>query len=282
MREYGLPRSIWDQAPDCQHRWSRPLHAGSQSCTTCGAWLGTLGLEPNPQMYVRHLVAVFRELSRVLHPEGTLWLNLGDAYTGSGKGKGSGRNKYTNTGLGKAAPGEHLYGPPTPSPPGMQRKNMLGMPWRTALALQDDGWILRRDVIWQCPNTPPESVKDRPTGEHQYLFMLTKQPIYHYDADAIAEPTASGDGYRNRRSVWRINNKPYAGQHPASFPVELPETCILGSCKPDGAVLDPFCGSAATGVAALRHGRHFTGIELSPHYHQLALQRLQESILNDA
>lgn len=277
MRDYGVPPSVWDQTGECEHHWSEPLPGQSRFCKLCNAWLGSLGLEPTPQLYVRHLDAVFQEVHRVLTRDGTLWLNLGDSYAGSGKGKGSGRNKYTNTGRGKATPGERLYGPPTPIPPGLRRKNLLGIPWRTAFALQDNGWILRKDVIWQRPNTPPESVKDRPTSEHEYLFMLTKQPLYHYDADAIAEPTASGQGSRNKRSVWRINNKPYAGDHPSSFPVELPETCLLASCPPDGTVLDPFCGSAATGVAALRHGRSFIGIDVNPLYERLAHQRIRES-----
>ena len=279
LRDYRIPPSVWDPPPEkCCHHWGHAQPGGSRHCLKCQAWLGSLGMERDPEQYIRHLQQLFRQVMRVMTPDGVLWLNLSDSYTGSNKGRGSGRNKYTNTGHGKAAAGEELYAPPVPIPPGLKRKSLLGIPWRTALALQQDGWIIRHDVIWQCPNTPPESVRDRPTGEHQYLFMLTQNPTYWYDPDAVSQPTVDGKGLRNLRSVWTIPNEAYPGDHPAAFPVRLPETCILASCPPDGTVLDPFCGSGATGVAALRHGRRFLGIDVNTRYVEIANERIAASL----
>ena len=265
-------------AAACRHHWGTEQPGGSRHCRDCNAWLGSLGMERDPELYIQHLRHVFDRVRRVLAQDGVLWLNLAASYTGSRKGQGSGRNKYSSTGRGKAAAGEALYAPPVPTPPGLKRKSLLGIPWRTALALQQNGWIIRHDVIWHCPNAPPESVRDRPTGQHQYIFMLTQRPNYWYDAGAVAQPTADGQDLRNLRSVWTIPNEPYPGAHPAAFPTRLPEICLLASCPPDGAVLDPFCGSGATGVAALRHRRRFLGIDISARYVQLARERIRSSL----
>jgi DNA modification methylase len=230
---------------------------------------GQLGLEKTPGEYVANMVAVFREVRRVLRDDGTLWLNLGDSY-------------------GK-------------------QKQLAGIPWRVAFALQADGWILRQDVIWHKPSPMPESVSDRCTKAHEYLFLLAKSPRYFFDAEAIkeaqqgpirsrrfcatggAEARAVGrklsgnegakavwtdSGKRNRRSVWQIASKPYKGAHFACFPPALVEPCILAGSAPGDTVLDPFMGSGTTAQVALEHDRKALGIELNADYIELIKQRL--------
>lgn len=297
LRAYDAPPAVWDASPACDHEWGPELAGRGQSgslfgshlqgtpqhhahrpqwtsayCQRCPAWRGSLGHEPDPADYIRHLTRIFSLAYRALHPQGVLWLNLGDTYAGSHKGLGSGRCKSTNTGEGKAAAGDQLYGPPHHSR--LPAKNLMGIPWRAALALQEAGWILRSDIIWRKPNVQPESVKDRPTNEHEYLFLLVKNPRYYYDHAAIAEPAASRAGRRNRRSVWDINTEPYPGGHFAAFPTALARDCIQAGCPPDGAVLDPFCGSGAAGAAAISAGRRFIGIEISDEYARLARRRI--------
>lgn len=231
---------------------------------------GQLGQEATADAYVANMVEVFREVRRVLRPDGTCWINVGDT---------------------------------------IRKKQMLGIPWRLALALQADGWLLRADIIWSKPNVMPESVKDRPTRSHEYLFMLTKSERYAYDADAIREPHAESskkrwgdkihekrrpDGQptnaklkgesqcgsnplgRNARTVWDIVLRHYRGAHDAVFPEELPRRCILAGCPVGGVVLDPFAGSGTTGVAALRLGRSFVGIDIDPRNQQLARERAEK------
>ena len=232
---------------------------------------GQIGLEATPQEYVAKMVEVFREVRRVLVCDGSLWLNLGDCY---------------------------------------EDKNLVGIPWRVALALQADGWYLRSDIIWHKPNPMPESVTDRPTRAHEYIFLLTKSRSYYYDADAIREPavregsgnkerkvsaegerqrrnthlgssipwTNDGTG-RNRRDVWTINSKPYSGAHFAVFPPTLIKPCILAGCPVGGVVLDPFLGSGTTARAAMDLGRQWVGIELNADYQPLIEERTAQQTL---
>jgi DNA modification methylase len=269
---------------------------------------GQIGLEFSPEEYVAELVAVFREVRRVLRPDGTLWLNLGDSYSGHPPGNArpdhSG-NERTGTrgtqGSAAAARGAGI-------PEGTKPKNLLGIPWRVALALQADGWYLRADIIWHKPNAMPESVTDRPTRAHEYLFLLSKAERYHYDADVIREPHAEprdrghgksafrgqaelrprGNGQaaarsynplgRNRRSVWEIATVPFPGAHFATMPPRLVEPCVLAGSREGDLVLDPFAGAGTVGLVATRLRRSFVGVELNPAYAQIAKER----ILGDA
>jgi DNA modification methylase len=248
-----------------------------------------LGLEPTPEAYVAGIVAVCRELARVLKPTGTLWLNLGDSYAGGGQ---TGRNDGGRPQKGR---GWAEY----------DSKNLVGIPWRVAFALQAEGWYLRADIIWAKPNPMPESVTDRPTKAHEYLFLLTKRERYYYDAAAIAEGVSaswisrwgsaiverrnvspqgmnagsvvgescfgSKTGIRNKRSVWTIPTMPYAGAHFATFPEALVEPCILAGSPLGGLVLDPFLGSGTVGAVAERLSRRWVGTDLA--YHDLATER---------
>ena len=255
---------------------------------------GQLGLESTPAEYVEKMVAVFREVRRVLRDDGTLWLNLGDSYNSIGGTVGGGKNVEARKGT--------LRG----WQDGLKPKDLVGIPWRVAFALQADGWYLRSDIIWAKPNPMPESVTDRPTKSHEYLFLLTKSQRYYYDAAAIAEaltgnkhertlnpndsygknPNGLGNGelsvtafgapnpYRNRRSVWTVNTQPYPEAHFATFPEKLVEPCILAGTKPGDLVLDPFAGSGTVGVVARKHGRRFVGVELNPVYMGMAWSRL--------
>lgn len=272
---------------DVRRRLAELPDGSVQACITSPPYWGLrdyghdcqLGLEQTPEDYVAGMVGVFREVRRVLADDGTLWLNLGDSYG--------------------------------------QGKQLQGIPWRAALALQADGWCLRQDIIWAKPNPMPESVKDRCTKAHEYVFLLSKFDRYLYDVAAIAEPaihaghvvkasdpetaknaakgkygatavgftqhdTVVGDT-RNRRSVWTVSTKPYAGAHFAVMPEALAEPCILAGSRPGDLVLDPFAGSGTVGVVALRHGRDFIGIEINPEYAALAEARIRDDgpLFND-
>lgn len=228
---------------------------------------GQIGAEPSLTDYLHHLVLVFREVRRVLADDGTLWINIGDSYTSGGRTWRAPDRKNPARAM--------TYRPDTP--PGLKPKDLIGVPWRLAFALQDDGWYLRADVIWNKPNAQPESVRDRPTQAHEYLFLLSRSERYHYDVDAMREP-AVGGGLRRRRSVWSVPTEPYAGAHFAVFPPALVEPCILGGTAPGDLVLDPFFGSGAVGEACVRTGRRCLGIELKPEYAALAQQRLAFSL----
>lgn len=266
---------------------------------------GQLGLEKTPEEYVAKMVEVFREVRRCLKDDGTLWLNLGDSYAGSGKGRnGDGHHSQgtqwkqaTNRG---AVSGVIRNNQETPE---LKAKDLVGIPWRVAFALQADGWYLRSDIIWAKPNPMPESVTDRPTKSHEYLFLLSKQERYYYDADAIAEPCNYPEGSwgrskcyddddtgklksfygngsqwkggetRNKRTVWTVATSPYAEAHFATFPPKLIEPCILAGCPSGGLVLDPFAGSGTTIQVAQQLGRQGVGIELNPAYITLAETR---------
>jgi len=226
---------------------------------------GQIGAEMDLEDYLADIVRVFREVRRVLRPDGTLWLNIGDSYTSGGR---------TWRDTDKKNPARAMsYRPPTPV--GLKPKDLIGVPWRVAFALQADGWYLRSDIIWHKPNCQPESVKDRPTQSHEYLFLLTKSDNYYYDYAAIIEPTQDGRNTRNKRTVWSINTEPYKEAHFAVFPPALIAPCIKAGSPESGHVLDPFFGSGTVGETSLRLKRRCTGIELNPEYAALAEKRLR-------
>lgn len=257
---------------------------------------GQLGLERTPEEYVEKLVRVFREVRRVLTKDGTLWLNLGDTFTSVRWGKGRGPAP-TNTGNKKAITQSRIV-------PGLQPKQLIGIPWRVAFALQADGWWLRSDIIWAKPNPMPESVTDRPTKAHEYVFLLAKSERYYYDAKAVKEP-ANPANYRanptlravapgqtrqgkldarrgevqcqtrNLRSVWTISTEAFSEAHFATFPKALVERCLIAGSSPGDYILDPFAGAGTTGLVALRLGRSFIGIELNPQYAEMARRRIE-------
>jgi site-specific DNA-methyltransferase (adenine-specific)/site-specific DNA-methyltransferase (cytosine-N4-specific) len=225
---------------------------------------GQLGAEERLDDYVHDLVEVFEHVRRTLKPDGTLWLNIGDGYTSGDRGWRAPDKKNPSRAMG--------FRPPTPD--GLKPKDLLGVPWRVAFALREAGWYLRSDVIWYKPNCQPESVKDRPTRSHEYLFLFSRSERYYYDADTAREPVAVGQGTRNRRSVWSIPTEPEGLGHPAPFPVGLVEPCLLATTKRGDYVLDPFFGVGTVGLVAGMHGRRYVGIELKREYAEVARRRL--------
>lgn len=274
-------------------------------CAKCGAMRidKQIGIEETPEAYVSKLVDVFRAVHRILRDDGTVWLNLGDSYAGSG-GSGNqfgqiekGLNPYKQTGK--------------PINIGLKPKDLIGIPWRVAFALQADGWYLRQDIIWHKPNPMPESVTDRCTKSHEYIFLLSKNEHYYYDNEAIKEQSNyswnSAVGFspngqrantdyeglakqnqfngtkthtdeertgRNKRSVWTVATKPYTEAHFATYPVKLIEPCILAGCPESGTVFDPFSGSGTTGLVAMSNNRNYIGTELNPEYVEISHKRL--------
>lgn len=222
-----------------------------------------IGLETTLPQFLNRLVAVFSEVKRILKPDGLLWLNIGDGYTSGNRGYRAPDKKN---------PARTMSVRPD-TPEGLKPKDLMGIPWRLAFALQDDGWYLRCDVIWNKPNATPESVADRPTRAHEYLFMLSKSERYFYDREAIQEIGGNGKP-RNRRSVWDINTQAFPGSHFATFPPALIEPCILASTGPDDFVLDPFFGSGTVGMVCQGLQRRYIGVELNPEYIRLAVERL--------
>lgn len=272
---------------------------------------GQIGLEPTPQAYISKMVEVFREVRRVLRDDGTLWLNIGDSYKPAGKG--STKAGFNERYFGKkfdsdkqSAQENHLDRSSFKAD--VKEKELVGIPWRLAFALSDDGWYLRQDIIWAKPNVMPESVRDRCTKSHEYVFLLTKSPKYYYDHVAIKEPVSEvslkraksgwksdrpsaktskggidvevmGNRFvnpagRNKRDVWFIPTASFKGAHFAVMPERLVEPCILAGCPEGGVVLDPFFGSGTVGVVAIKHNRKYIGIELNPEYVEVAKKRL--------
>ena len=225
---------------------------------------GQIGAETEINEYIAHLVKVFREIRRVLRPDGTLWLNIGNTYTSGGR---TWRQSDAKN-VGRAM----SYRPDTPA--GLKPKDLIGLAWMLAMALQLDGWYLRSDIIWYKPNCQPESVKDRVTVSHEYIFMLSKSENYYFDQDAIKERTADGKSLKNRRTVWQINTEPCKEAHFAVFPRALVRPCILAGSPIGGLVLDPFFGSGTVGVVAIETGRRCVGVELKSDYIDIARQRL--------
>jgi len=323
LRDYGT--ATWEGGDaDCDHkvgRFTTPhsnkqgSNAGSgdvqakNTCPKCGAKRidQQLGLEKTPEEYVSKLVEIFREIRRVLKKDGTVWLNLGDCYAGSGKAQGQ-KPEHKNCGKIKQKRG---YDVPEATPSkeiGLKPKDLVGIPWMVAFALRDDGWWLRQDIIWSKKNPMPESVTDRCTKAHEYIFLLTKSAKYYYDADAIKEkatqiqdyskthkagnkrnPTEKVSGFRpreseaiyytsNKRSVWTVTTKPFREAHFAVFPEKLIKPCILAGCPKDGIVLDPFIGSGTTAIMARKIERNYMGIELNPDYIKIAEKRMQNEL----
>lgn len=347
LRDYGLEPLVWGALGGCKHEWANerlevPCGKGGNwqqaengpglvsgipqtrfrgdtkaakkvetriinraFCLRCSAWRGSLGLEPTPDLYVQHLVEIFREVWRVLQKDGTVWLNLGDSYASppAGNKTPSGFSQIGPKRDGKLAE----FNTQSKQFPGLKHKDLVGIPWKVAFALQAVGWYLRSDIIWAKPNPMPESIKDRPTRSHEYMFLLSKSERYYYNAQVISEPSVSPAGSRagysgyskraaamgrhpsgnekpgmvavnketrNRRSVWFLPTQPYKGAHFATFPEKLVEPCILAGAPVGGIVLDPFVGSGTVVKVAQRLGRVGVGIDLKPEYLQLAQQRL--------
>ena len=262
-----------------------------------------IGLESTPEQYVARMVGVFREVRRVLRDDGTLWLNIGDSYAANGVPGQSNLAELGKRYSGGGHKRDEVAKPKKSIPSGLKSKDLVGIPWRVAFALQDDGWYLRQDIIWHKPNAMPESVTDRCTKSHEYVFLLSKSAMYYYDAKAISEPAskgAAGSSFctgktathqlgrsseaeradadtRNRRDVWTIATQPFHGAHFAVMPPALVEPCVLAGCPKDGVVLDPFTGSGTVGEVALLAGRGFVGVELNPEYHAIAERRIRQA-----
>ena len=226
---------------------------------------GQLGEEQDVQDYVDRLVKIFREMRRVITDDGTFWLNLGDCYTSGGRKRRAPDKKNPARAMSYRAP----------TPDGLKPKDLVGVPWRVAFALQEDGWYLRSEIIWHKPNPLPESVKDRPSTAHETIFLFSKNESYYYDYDAVRERGVNGN-LRNRRSVWSIQTEPFEGAHFATYPMKLIEPCILAGSRKRDYVLDPFFGSGTTGAVAALHGREFIGIDLNPAYVEVARHRLSQ------
>lgn len=228
---------------------------------------GQIGAEMDVRDYIKDLVELFREIRRVLADDGTFWLNIGDSYTSGGRTWRDEDAKNKGRGMSYRAP----------TPEGLKPKDLIGVPWRLAIALQEDGWYLRTDIIWNKPNCQPESVKDRPTRSHEYVFLFSKSEKYLYDWQAVMEPALDkAQKSKNRRSVWNINTEPYKGAHFAVFPRQLARLCIQAGSRPGDRVLDPFLGSGTTGIVCNELDRQCTGIELNAEYAELARQRLSK------
>ena len=269
---------------------------------------GQAGLEKTPEEFVQRMVEIFREVRRVLKSDGTLWLNLGDSYSGSGRGNNPNGKQGTNK--------RTCFDPENSGyvPPGLKPKDLVGIPWMTAFALRADGWYLRQDIIWHKPNPMPESVRDRCTKAHEYIFLLSKSAKYYYDNEAIKEDAVDEESYKgrrfraakqiaiqnarpfhrpntmdkgneadgvkwekvNKRSVWSVTVKPFNESHFATFPPDLIEPCVLAGCPENGIILDPFMGAGTTGLVAYKNKRDYIGIELNPEYREMAIRRIQK------
>ena len=318
LRDYGTAK--WEGGSDeCDHTYQKggrnpetsSVQLGNKGttfsqyehiCKKCGATRvdKQLGLESTPEEYVSKMVEIFREVRRVLRKDGTLWLNLGDSYAG---------NCSQSSNNGRAGFGNIRETLINRKGQNIKPKDLVGIPWRVAFALQADGWYLRQDIIWAKPNPMPESVTDRCTKAHEYIFLMTKSGKYYYDNEAVKEPVAdvslkrveygwhsrgindnnnytglkhtdkmgerfcNPDG-RNKRSVWTVATKPYKDAHFATFPPDLIEPCILAGSKSGDVILDPFAGSGTTLAVATKHNRNSIGIELNPEYVKLIHKRV--------
>lgn len=314
LRDYNIPPAVWDGDAACAHAWDGPVpspwlgsipgpgnpgksparqrkpRTSGRWCRHCGAWLGKLGSEPTVEQFVAHLVEVCALLWAALAPSGSLWLNLGDSY--AHRSANTGARSSSDGVVRRAAGGDRTkaYGP-------FKHKDLLGVPWRVAMALQEWGWYLRADNVWHKPNALPESVKDRPSRDHEYLFLLTKHHRYYYNADAIKVPgsgtahsrgsgvnpkaallqhgesranaswsaaTKELVGERNARTVWSINTVPCPGEHDSTFPPDLVRRCVLASTRPGELVADPFMGSCTTAMVCHEEGRDWVGCDADP------------------
>ena len=309
---------------DCREimkRW-KDENVKVQTCITSPPYFGLrdyghegqIGLEQTVGEYVSNLVDVFADVWNILEDNGTVWLNLGDSYYNYRPGKGQALNKQTVSNTNQDLP--TTCARRGNKQEGLKEKDLIGIPWRVAFALQDFGWYLRQDIIWHKPNPMPESVRDRCTKAHEYIFLLTKNPQYYFNNEAIKEPAVSGkdlgllrsvshtdgskvtwhspsiqkrkesgidsknagDGMRNKRDVWSVNVKPYKGAHFATFPKELIEPCVLAGSKEGDIVFDPFMGSGTTAQVAKDNGRQYLGCELNLEYKKLQDERLNKLI----
>jgi len=327
LRDYGT--ATWKGGdPKCDHIEKHFKHGGERAdrnqdnqkfsykgfCEKCGAISvdEQIGLEETPDAYVAKMVEVFREVKRVLRDDGTVWLNLGDSYCGYTSETPSKRDD-SPIAAGTVESQENRAGRGDRTRAmmngGIKPKDLIGIPWRIAFALQADGWYLRQDIIWHKPNPMPESVTDRCTKSHEYIFLLSKSKKYYYDHEAIKEPhttevpkkkrdkskegygkaflsplgkgerTGYGENGRNKRSVWTVNTKPYKGAHFATFPEKLILPCILAGCPKGGVVLDPFGGSGTTAEVARKQGRGAVLCELNGEYIPLIKKRLEQQLL---
>lgn len=222
-----------------------------------------IGAEPNLNDYIHSLVEIFSEVRRVLKPDGTFWLNIGNTYTSGGRKwrQADAKNK------GRAM----SYRPPTPE--GLKKKDLVGVAWMVAMACQQEGWYLRNDIIWHKPNCQPESVRDRLTVSHEYLFMFSKSERYFFNQEAIKESYRNGNGLKNKRTVWSINTEPCPEAHFAVFPRNLVRPCILAGSEEGDAILDPFYGAGTVGMVAQELNRKCTGIEINDEYVDIARKR---------
>jgi DNA modification methylase len=342
LRDYGT--AAWEGGnPDCAHkvgRGTRKAMTGKQKtnqgsihssefipinnqCPICGAVRidKQIGLEETPELYIARLVGVFTEVYRVLKPSGTLWLNIGDSYWG-GKGysgSSAGRYQYERRKTGKSITREYsnIAGkgeirPTDRKHEHIKAKDLIGIPWMLAFALRNAGWYLRQDIIWHKPNSMPESVKDRCTKAHEYIFLLSKSAHYYFDCEAILEPyteslnrwagnnlKASGKSEwgeatgqslyrdrnmrpnaegRNKRDVWSVCTKPEKESHFAVFPQSLIADCIKAGCPENGIVLDPFMGSGTTAVVARKLNRNYIGFELNPEYVKISNRKIYNQL----
>jgi DNA modification methylase len=298
---------------DCRaimKKWAQ-LGVKVNTCVTSPPYYGLrdyghseqIGLELSPNEYVKNLVEVFRHVREILHDDGTIWVNLGDSYAGSNKGQWHGESKdpYNNKTQGMSlerVPAGKI---------GLKQKDLIGIPWRVAFALQEDGWYLRQDIIWNKPSPMPESVRDRCTKAHEYIFLLSKNKNYYFDQEAIKEKSNTFDNnvrdrentrlnntpgrtkmggltknnyeYKNKRSVWTVAAKAYSGAHFAVYPPELIAPCILAGSPKGGIVLDPFMGSGTTAYTAKENSRHYLGCEINKEYKPLQDERLIQEVL---
>lgn len=318
LRDYGTAEWVGGD-PDCDHKVGRfeyavnekqvsnngsAGHQAKDTCPKCGAIRKDqqLGLEKTPEEYVSRMVEIFREVRRVLRKDGTLWLNLGDSYAMSSM---RGKNSSFNGAVDQSRQG--IVSINKSIPIGLKAKDLCGIPWRVAFALQADGWYLRQDIIWHKPNPMPESVTDRCTKAHEYVFLMSKSAKYYYDNEAVKEKASrdwnksggnivgkgvhkrndgfvdNGEGrdisevkvYRNRRSVWTVTTKPFKEAHFATFPRELIRPMIQAGCPEQGIVLDPFMGSGTTAIEAIYQGKRYIGIDLNPEYCAMAAKRIE-------
>lgn len=341
LRDYGTAKWVGGD-PNCSHRnaelstrFSRTMtdassiqksNLGSDArkyvkvCPDCGAIREDqqIGLEESPEEYIERLVEVFREVKRILKPEGTLWVNIGDSYAAQRGGTHQPAETLAGGIHGVTASGDSVnrgrekgYNPTRNAKAiGLKHKDLIGIPWLLAFALRNDGWYLRQDIIWHKPNPMPESVKDRCTKSHEYIFLLSKRPKYYFDYKAIQEDAickddgrsgkgrigydgkrASGDDRhaqtsfvsisdkKNKRDVWSVIPSHYKEAHFATFPEELVKPMLLAGCPKDGIVLDPFMGSGTTGAVAILNGRHYIGCELNEKYIEMANKRISDAVI---
>ena len=292
---------------DCRETLCAFLPNSARMCVTSPPYYGLrdyggednqIGQEQSPEEYIQQLVEVFREVRKILTDDGTLWLNIGDSYYNYRPGKGQALVKQTVASNKQDLPDKCAKR--ANKLPNLKEKDLIGIPWMLAFALRNDGWYLRQDIIWHKPNPMPESVKDRCTKSHEYIFLLSKNKKYYYDNESIKEPAKDwgtrdrtngkyhnkGTGLqphsgltksyptKNKRSVWSITNKPYKGSHFATFPPDLIEPCIKAGSQPNDIILDPFMGSGTTAMVAKSLGRDYIGCELHEDYGDLIHKRI--------